>query len=65
MSDGGRLTWYVKDKSEYLANQRAIDQAYQRIFGKHFPGMSLIIIDDLVEDEALLEIEATTFISLK
>ncbi|XAT62056.1 RidA family protein [Rhodobacteraceae bacterium Araon29] len=65
VSDVGRLTWYVKDKSEYLANQRAIGQAYQRIFGKHFPAMSLIIIDDLVEDEALLEIEATAFISLK
>ena len=65
VNDVGRLTWYVKDKSEYLANQRAIGQAYQRIFGKHFPAMSLIIIDDLVEDEALLEIEATAFISLK
>ena len=53
---------FVKDKSEYLANQRAIGQAYQRVFGKHFPAMSLIIIDDLVEEEALLEIEATAFI---
>ena len=49
VSDVGRLTWFVKDKAEYLANQRAIGQAYQRIFGKHFPAMSLIIIDDLVE----------------
>ena len=62
VSDVGRLTWFVKDKAEYLANQRAIGQAYQRIFGKHFPAMSLIIIDDLVEDDALLEIEATAFI---
>ncbi|MBT6532136.1 MAG: RidA family protein [Marinovum sp.] len=62
VSDVGRLTWFVKDKAEYLANQRVIGQAYQRIFGKHFPAMSLIIIDDLVEDDALLEIEATAFI---
>ncbi|MGB0606810.1 MAG: RidA family protein [Paracoccaceae bacterium] len=62
VGDVGRLTWFVKDKSEYLANQRAIGQAYQRVFGKHFPAMSLIIIDDLVEEEALLEIEATAFI---
>ena len=65
VSDVGRLTWHVKDKSEYIANQRAIGQAYQRVFSKHFPAMSLIIIGDLVEDEALLEIEATAFISLK
>ena len=62
VTDIGRLTWFVKDKAEYLANQRAVGRAYQRVFGKHFPAMSMIIIKDLVEDEALIEIEATAFI---
>ena len=63
VGDIGRLTWYVKDKAEYLAHQREIGQSYRRVFGKHFPAMSLIIINDLVEDEALIEIEATAYIA--
>ena len=63
VEDIGRLTWFVKDKAEYLAHQREIGQSYRRVFGKHFPAMSLIIINDLVEDEALIEIEATAYIA--
>jgi len=63
VNDVGRLTWYVKDKAEYLAHQRAVGAAYQRIFGKHFPAMALLVINDLVEDAALLEIEATAYIN--
>lgn len=63
VTDIGRLTWYVKDKAEYLAHQREVGKAYQRVFGKHFPAMSMIIINDLVEDEALIEIEATAYIA--
>ena len=61
--DVGRLTWFVKDKKEYLAHQKEIGQAYRRVFGRHFPAMSMLIINDLVEDEALLEIEATAYIA--
>jgi enamine deaminase RidA (YjgF/YER057c/UK114 family) len=59
----GRLTWYVKNKASYLMHQRQIGKIYRGIFGHHFPAMSLIIISDLVEDAALLEIEATAYIS--
>lgn len=62
VSDIARLTWFVKDKAEYLARQREVGQAYRRVMGKHFPAMSLVIIKDLVEDRALLEIEATAHI---
>ncbi len=62
VGDIGRLTWFVKDKAEYLAHQREIGAAYRRVLGRHFPAMSLIVIKDLVEDEALLEIEATAFV---
>ena len=63
VGDVGRLTWFVKDKGVYLASQQQIGQAYRRVFGKHFPAMSLVVVQDLVEDEALLEIEATAFVS--
>ncbi|PTX01678.1 RidA family protein [Pararhodobacter aggregans] len=63
--DIGRLTWFVKDKATYLAHQREIGAAYRRVLGKHFPAMSLVVVKDLVEDEALLEIEATAYIAPK
>lgn len=61
-SDIARLTWFVKSKSEYLTHQREVGQAYRSVMGRHFPAMSLVVVADLVEDEALLEIEATAHI---
>ncbi len=62
VEDIGRLTWFVKDKREYLSRQREIGEAYRSVMGRHFPAMSLVVVDDLVEDEALVEIEATAYI---
>ena len=58
-----RLTWYIKDKNEYLNNQKLIGEVYQKIIGKHYPAMSMVVVKELIEDEALLEIEATAIIS--
>jgi len=58
-----RLTWFVTDKKVYLAHQREVGQAYQRIFGKHFPAMSMLVVSELVEDDALVEIEATAVLT--
>jgi enamine deaminase RidA (YjgF/YER057c/UK114 family) len=57
-----RLTWYVTDKSEYVARQREIGAVYREILGRHFPAMSLLVVGGLVEDRALVEIEATAVI---
>jgi enamine deaminase RidA (YjgF/YER057c/UK114 family) len=54
-----RLTWYVVDKREYMARQSEVGQAYRDIMGKHFPAMTMVVVAGLVEDRALLEIEAT------
>lgn len=54
-----RLTWFIKDKQEYLARQREVGEAYRRVLGRHFPAMSVVVVADLIEDEALIEIEAT------
>ena len=62
ISDVARLTWFVTDKSEYLANQSEVGAAYREVFGKHFPAMSMIMVSGLVEDEAMVEIEATAHI---
>ena len=63
VSDVTRLTWFVTDKSEYLAHQIEVGAAYRDVFGKHFPAMSMIIVSGLVEDEALIEIEATAHLT--
>ena len=59
VSDVVRLTWFVTDKKAYVENQRAVGQAYREIFGRHFPAMSMLVVTGLVEDRALVEIEAT------
>ena len=57
-----RMTWFVTDKAAYVSLQREIGEAYQRVIGRHFPTMSLIIVKDLLEDGAKVEIEATAVI---
>ena len=54
-----RLTWFLIDKNDYLSNQRNVGEAYRRVFGRHFPAMSVVVVKELIEDEALIEIEAT------
>ncbi len=57
-----RLTWYVKDKREYLARARELGKAYQEVMGRNFPVMALVQVADLVEDRAKVEIEATAVV---
>jgi len=57
-----RLTWYVVDKRDYVANAKAIGEAYRAVMGKHFPAMSVVEVSALVEDRALVEIEATAVV---
>jgi enamine deaminase RidA (YjgF/YER057c/UK114 family) len=57
-----RLTWYVTDKSEYLANLKGLGLVYKDIIGRHYPAMALVQVVALVEDRAKVEIEATAVI---
>ncbi|MFK7837131.1 MAG: RidA family protein [Sulfitobacter sp.] len=54
-----RLTWYVTDKKEYVARQAEVGEVYRRVLGRHFPAMTMVVVAGLVEDEAVVEIEAT------
>ena len=62
-SDVARLTWFVTDKRDYLAHQKAVGEAYREVFGRHFPAMSMLIVAGLVEDDAVVEIEATAHVT--
>ena len=58
-----RLTWYVTDKAEYMVRQSEVGAVYREVLGRHFPAMTMVVVAGLIEDEALLEIEATAVIS--
>ncbi|HTD38599.1 MAG TPA: RidA family protein [Candidatus Limnocylindrales bacterium] len=57
-----RLTWYVVSKREYLGAQRAIGEAYREVMGRHYPTMSVVEVGALLEDDAVVEIEATAVV---
>ena len=59
IADITRLTWYVIDKADYLAHQAEVGAAYREIMGYHFPAMTMVVVTALIEDAALIEIEAT------
>ena len=54
-----RLTLYATDKRAYQAHQKEIGAAYREVFGRHYPAMALVLVAGLLEDGALVEIEAT------
>jgi enamine deaminase RidA (YjgF/YER057c/UK114 family) len=54
----GKLTIFVTDRVEYLAERRAIGAAYRRHMGRHFPAMTLVEVKALLEPGAKVEIEA-------
>jgi enamine deaminase RidA (YjgF/YER057c/UK114 family) len=58
-----RMTWYLKDKKEYVARLKEIGGVYREVMGRNFPAMSAIQISDLVEDRAKVEIEVTAVLS--
>ena len=57
-----RVTVYVTDKTEYKAATAKIGEEWRRVLGKVFPAMSLVQVADLLEEGALVEIEATAVI---
>jgi enamine deaminase RidA (YjgF/YER057c/UK114 family) len=57
-----RMTWYVTDKQAYLAEAPRIGAIYREILGRVFPAMAVVQVVALIEDEALIEIEATAVV---
>jgi enamine deaminase RidA (YjgF/YER057c/UK114 family) len=57
-----RLTWYVTDKRAYLAAAREIGQAYRETIGHYDVAMTAVEVSALIEDRAVVEIEATAIL---
>jgi enamine deaminase RidA (YjgF/YER057c/UK114 family) len=60
-----RLTWFVTDVNEYLANLKPLGREYRAIMGEHYPAMTLVGVAALVVPGAKVEIEASAVVPTK
>lgn len=56
------MTWYVVDRKAYSASLKEIGAAYKAVMGRSFPAMAVVEASGLIEDEALVEIQAVAVI---
>lgn len=54
-----RMTLYVQNKTSYMESLKAIGVAWRSKMGHHYPAMTLVEVSALLEEGALVEIEAT------
>jgi len=57
-----RMTWFVTDLDEYRSSSREIGKIYRSVIGDHYPAMTLVRVAGLLEDGAMVEVEATAVI---
>lgn len=57
-----RMTVYVIDRAEYLANRDEIGAAWREIIGANYPAMALVEVSGLVEGAAKVEVETTAVV---
>jgi enamine deaminase RidA (YjgF/YER057c/UK114 family) len=57
-----RMTWYVTDRDDYVANLAGIGAAWRELIGRNYPTMAVVQVAGLVEPGALVEIETTAVV---
>ena len=57
-----RMTWYITDRDTYVSSLKDIGTVYREVMGRHFPAMTCIVVQALVEERALVEIEVTAVV---
>jgi len=57
-----RLTAYCCDKAAYLAARGELGAIWRRHMGSHYPAMTMVFVDDLLDAPAKIELEATAVI---
>jgi len=50
------LTMYITDLNAYWENKKPIGTAYQEVFGKHFPAITLVEVKSLYNPDCMVEI---------
>jgi len=57
LTDIVKLTIYVTDRQSYKSNLKPIGQAYRSFFGRYFPATTLVEVEGLFDDGALIEMD--------
>ena len=57
-----RLTIYVTDREQYLAQRDELAPLWKAVMGSHYPAVALVEVNGLVNSAALVEIEATAVV---
>ena len=57
-----RMTWYVPDRRAYVAAARDIGRIYRETIGHYDVAMTAVEVSALIEDRAVVEIEATAVV---
>ena len=61
-SDIARMTVFVTDLAAYKSARREIGEVWKGRMGGHYPAMSVVEVSGLVDDGAVVEIEATAVV---
>jgi enamine deaminase RidA (YjgF/YER057c/UK114 family) len=56
------MTWYLIDRREYLADCQSIGEIYREVIGNHYPAITAVQVQSLIDDRARVEIEVTAVI---
>ena len=57
-----RVTVYVRDAREYRLRHRAIETAWRRRLSGHRPALTVVEVQDLLDDEARVAVEAVALV---
>ena len=57
-----RMTAYVTDIEVYRSSLGEVGAAWKEIIGRNYPAMALVAVSNLVDPQALVEIEATAVV---
>ena len=57
-----RMTVYITDRPQYLRLRDELAPIWKSIMGSHYPAMALVEVKGLVNQSALVEIEATAVV---
>jgi enamine deaminase RidA (YjgF/YER057c/UK114 family) len=52
------VTVFVTDKAAYVDHLKAVGAAWRDVMGRHYPAMALVVVKDLLEEGALVEVQA-------
>ena len=57
-----RMTCYITDRSEYLRLTDELGPIWREIMGSNYPPMAMLVVKELIEAAAKIEIETTAVV---